>query len=214
MKTIISKTTLTFALLTAGAVQAAVTFPKVESYVSSEESFLRDLTTTAALETEGENPQSEDGGSDTQDGASCETPEEMLAIIQNERDLLEQSRAKQQEKAAEIELAREQLANERQKLEELKTDVTNLLQRVEDAQSDDLDRLINIYAEMDPDDAAALLSDADFELSGMVLGYMQEGTAAPILAQMNPVRAQAITKVILERSKLPGDQDLMGLQID
>lgn len=213
MKFIISKTTLTLALMVAGGVHAAATFPRVETYISSEKPFLGTDTSTAALETEGG---SDDGTNENsaEEDAVCETPEEMLTIIQNERDLLEKSRTKQQDKAAEIELAREQLANERRKLETLKTDVTDLLERVEESQSDDLDRLINIYSEMDSDQAANLLSDADFELAGMVLGHMDEGTAAPILAQMKPVRAQAITKVILERSKLPGDQDLMGLQID
>jgi flagellar motility protein MotE (MotC chaperone) len=40
---------------------------------------------------------------------------------------------------------------------------------------------------------------------------MKESKAAPILANMSIVRAQAISKIIYERSKLPGDQDLNGI---
>ena len=37
--------------------------------------------------------------------------------------------------------------------------------------------------------------------------------AAPILAQLNRVRARAISRIILERSKLPGDQRLQNLKL-
>jgi hypothetical protein len=46
----------------------------------------------------------------------------------------------------------------------------------------------------------------------MVLGTMPERDAAPILANLDIVRAQAISRIILERSKLPGDQRLDNLK--
>jgi flagellar motility protein MotE (MotC chaperone) len=67
---------------------------------------------------------------------------------------------------------------------------------------------------MKPKDAANIMNDLDIEVSVMVLGTMSERNAAPILAGLNPVRARAISKIILERSKLPGDQRLNNLKLD
>ena len=66
---------------------------------------------------------------------------------------------------------------------------------------------------MKPKEAAAIMNDLDIEVSVMVLGSMNERTAAPILANLTPIRARAISKIILERSKLPGDQRLDNLKL-
>jgi flagellar motility protein MotE (MotC chaperone) len=47
----------------------------------------------------------------------------------------------------------------------------------------------------------------------MILGTMKPRTAAPILAKIPPVRARAVSKIILERSQLPADQDLTGIKL-
>jgi flagellar motility protein MotE (MotC chaperone) len=65
---------------------------------------------------------------------------------------------------------------------------------------------------MKPKEAAAIMNDLDIEVTVMVLGTMPERDAAPILANLDIVRAQAISRIILERSKLPGDQRLDNLK--
>jgi flagellar motility protein MotE (MotC chaperone) len=58
------------------------------------------------------------------------------------------------------------------------------------------------------------MDDMDIETTIMVLGTMKPRIAAPILAKMSPVRARAVSKIILERSQLPGDQDLTGIRLN
>ena len=81
------------------------------------------------------------------------------------------------------------------------------------AQTDDLNRLIDLYTNMKPTDAARIMDDLDIETTIMILGTMKPRTAAPILAKIPAVRARAVSKIILERSQLPGDQNLTGIKL-
>ena len=85
--------------------------------------------------------------------------------------------------------------------------------RIEANKTDDLNRLIDFYKNMKPADAARIMDDLDIETTVMVLGTMNPRSAAPILAKVSPVRARAVSKIILERSQLPGDQDLVGIKL-
>jgi flagellar motility protein MotE (MotC chaperone) len=145
---------------------------------------------------------------------ACQMPEEMLQVIQTEREFLEQQREELAQRQAEVDLASEKLKLEQGRLDELKAALEGLLAKAEAAQTDDVRRLVALYSNMKPKDAANIMNDLDIEVSVMVLGTMSERTAAPILAGLNPVRARAISKIILERSKLPGDQRLNNLKLD
>ena len=143
----------------------------------------------------------------------CETPEDMLQALREERDLLDAQKEKLSERQSEIELASEKLDIDQTRLADLKTELDEMLNRVRKSQSDDLDRLVALYSAMKPKEAASIMDDLDIEVSVMVLGTMPERDAAPILARLNPVRARAISRIILERSKLPGDQRLDNLKL-
>lgn len=143
----------------------------------------------------------------------CEKPEELLLAINNERDLLNVQKSSLDERRASVSLAEEKLKQETTRLSNLKKDLEGLLMRVEQAKSDDLKRLVSIYSGMKPKEAAAIMNTLDMEVTVMVLGQMKERDAAPIFAKLNIVRSQAISKIILERSKLPGDQKLIGIAL-
>lgn len=146
-------------------------------------------------------------------GPVCETPEEMLQALSEERDLLDVQKERIANRDSEVELATEKLRIEEERLTELKTEVEALLAAAKKAQSDDLDRLVALYSAMKPKEAAAIMDDLDIETTVMVMATMPERDAAPILAQLSRVRARAISRIILERSKLPGDQRLDGLKL-
>ena len=145
---------------------------------------------------------------------ACLMPEEMLQVIQTERAFLDEQREEMAQRQAEIDLASEKLKLEQARLDELKGALEGLLAKAEAAQTDDVRRLVALYSNMKPKDASNIMNDLDIEVSVLVLGTMSERTAAPILAGLNPVRARAISKIILERSKLPGDQRLNNLQLE
>ena len=143
----------------------------------------------------------------------CEAPEAMAAAIADERKLLDEQKSRLSERATEIELAREGMELERASLAQLKSDVESLLERVDKAYTDDLKRLVSLYRNMKPQVAAGIMDEMDIEVSVMVLGAMPERDAAQIMAALSLVRARAISKIILERSKLPADQDLTGIKL-
>ena len=143
----------------------------------------------------------------------CEgTPEAMLRSIKQERDLLADQKEALARRAAEVDLAAETVQIERARLGELQGEVESLLAKVEQAHTADVDRLVALYQNMKPKDAAGIMNDMDIEVTVMVLGTMAERDAAPIMAALNPVRARAVSQIILERSKLPGDQRLDNIK--
>lgn len=140
-------------------------------------------------------------------------PEELLASIRAERELLVAQKERNAQVEAELELGRETLEVEQQRLADLKVELEGLLEKVRAAHTSDVDRLVALYRNMKPKDAATIMDDLDIEVSVMVLGTMNERDAAPIMAALNPVRARAISQIILERSKLPGDQRLDDIRL-
>ncbi|EAQ02168.1 hypothetical protein OB2597_21126 [Pseudooceanicola batsensis HTCC2597] len=171
------------------------------------------LTPAIAATAKEEEPAEETEPAETDLPQACAMPEEMLQIIAREREFLEEQKVQIARREAEVALAAEKLQLEQGRLDELKTALDTLFAKVEAAQTDDVRRLVALYSNMKPKDAAAIMNDLDIEVSVMVLGTMPERTAAPILAGLNPVRARAISKIILERSKLPGDQRLNNLRL-
>jgi flagellar motility protein MotE (MotC chaperone) len=67
---------------------------------------------------------------------------------------------------------------------------------------------------MKPVDAAAMLNSVDLQVAVMVLATMKARNAAQIMAKMTPDRVQAVSKIILERSKLPGDQNQVVVTVN
>jgi flagellar motility protein MotE (MotC chaperone) len=144
---------------------------------------------------------------------SCAAPEEVLSAIATERGLLDEQRAALDARASEIALAEETLAVEMARLGELRGELEGLMTKIDEAHQADVARLVALYVNMKPRDAATIMNDLDIEVAVTVLGAMPERDAAPVLAAMNVVRAQAISMIILERSKLPGDQRLNGIRL-
>ena len=143
----------------------------------------------------------------------CETSEALLQVVEDERRNLKIRKREVQEEITKLELAKARIQLELDNLQSVRDEVAGLLKRSEALFTDDVQRLINLYKNMKPKEAAALMNNMDTELAVLVLGKMPERNAAPILAKMSPVVAQAISKIILERSKLPGDQRLNSIKL-
>ncbi len=149
-----------------------------------------------------------------QTSKTCDAPEEIMRTLAQERAQIEEQRQSLDTKLAEVALAREKLGIEKAALMSLQDELEALLGKVEAAQTDDLNRLISFYQNMKPADAARIMDDMDIETTIMILGTMKPRVAAPILAKMSPVRTRAVSKIILERSQLPGDQNLNGIRLN
>ncbi|MEI4472005.1 MotE family protein [Frigidibacter sp. MR17.24] len=138
--------------------------------------------------------------------AGCDAPAELLAAIDRERVLLDKQKAEIATRAAETDLAHESIKTETAQLEELRATVQALLDRASAQRIEDLDKLVALYKGMKPNDAATIMNELDLEVSVLTLAEMDERSAARIMAKMKPDRVRAISKIIMERSKMPGDQ--------
>lgn len=131
---------------------------------------------------------------------------EMLAAIAVERDALAAREAALDERSAEIELARAAVSKQNEELTKLREDVARLLELAKGGEQADVSRLVKIYEAMKPTEAATILQEADLELAVLIIAAMAERNAGPIMAAMAPDRASAVSRILLERSRLPGDQ--------
>jgi flagellar motility protein MotE (MotC chaperone) len=203
-------------VLTAFA-KAAISFPILPT--PADTGFTPDLVIRAKVDESGAAPAEEDAPPPLIEGlrdgpGACLVPEEVLQSLSEERDLVENQQRALDARESEVELAREKLDIEKAALLDLKSSIEALLKQVEAQQTDDLRRLIAFYQNMKPADAATIMNELDIEVVILVMGTMKPRVAAPIMAKMSPVRARAVSKIILERSKLPGDQDLNGIRLN
>lgn len=139
---------------------------------------------------------------------------ELLADIAAEHEALAARKAALDERAAELELARATLLQQNRELTRLRQDVAALLDEAKGGEEADVTRLVRIYEAMKPTEAATILQGSDLELAVLVMTAMAERNAGPIMAAMAPEHANAISRVILERSRLPGDQQPVIVQLN
>lgn len=139
---------------------------------------------------------------------------EVVAAIAAEREALGRRADALNLREAEIAFATAALSEQERQLTQLKAEIERLLNLAENNHNQDVARLVKLYRAMKPVEAAKILSDADLEVTVLVLAAMAERDAGPIMAKMDQVRAQAVSKIILERSRLPGDQRLINIKIN
>ncbi|GGC10084.1 hypothetical protein GCM10011363_28440 [Marivita lacus] len=139
---------------------------------------------------------------------------ELLVAIATEHDALAARAAELDLREAEIELARSAVLAQNRQLDTLREELSHLLEQAQDKNGADVTRLVNIYGAMKPAEAAAIMQQADLELAVLVISAMSERNSGPIMAEMAPNRANAISRVILERSRLPGDRMPVIVQLD
>lgn len=199
--------------------KAAVTVPDMSFLSTILDSPPDQLILAAGEEEKKDMPEPEEDAPELVSGLEKEpqmdvVPEELLQSMKRERELLEQQKLELEKERAKVALAREALSIEKGSLMDLRDEIGGLLDRVDAAKTDDLDRLVSFYTGMKPAEAALIMDDMDIETTIMIMGTMKPRSAAPILAKMAPVRARAISKIILERSQLPADQDLVGIRLN
>ena len=113
------------------------------------------------------------------------------------------------EERALLESQREKLADSEARRDEIETQ----LDVIQKANGQDMTKLVELYRNMKPQVAAEIMDEMDIETAVQMIGAMQERDAAQIMASLSLVRARAITKIIMERSKLPADRNLAGLKL-
>lgn len=150
----------------------------------------------------------------TQPAALHDAYPELLTALAAEQDSLKNRSVLVEAREAELELTKAAISEQIEHLETLEGRIKELVGTAEANQNEDITRLVRMYAAMKPAQAGAIMDEMDIEVTVMVLAAMQESMSGPILANMRPVRAQAVSKIIFERSRLPGNQNLVNVKLD
>lgn len=88
-------------------------------------------------------------------------------------------------------------------LKRLKATVEALLKRHDKEQEKKLKSVVKIYESMKPKEAARIFQQLDMDVLLDVVERMREAKAAPIIAKMDPNKAQKVTLALAERRALP-----------
>lgn len=143
----------------------------------------------------------------------CETSVVIAAAITEERSLLDAQREAMADREAGLALAEQSLKVAQDRLARTRDELEVQLTLIEKANAQDMTKLVELYSNMKPQVAAGIMDEIDMETAVQVITAMSERDAAQIMGAFSLVRARAITRIILERSKLPADRNLEGLRL-
>lgn len=132
---------------------------------------------------------------------------EVLQQLSKRREELDKREAALDEREQLLKAARTRLEKDIGRLQGLKKEIEGLLVKYDGQQDKQLKRLVNIYSNMDADDAARIFEDLDMKVLLKVIDRMNERRTAPILAEMQAGKAQALTLELAKRKDLPVPQD-------
>lgn len=131
---------------------------------------------------------------------------DLLQALRSRRALLDQREKELNDRESFIQAAEKRLDDKVASLEGMKSDMEKLLgQRNEQqetrAKEEDarLRSLVRIYEAMKPKEAAQILQRLDMDVLLGVVERMKDAKVAPILANMDPERAQTITALLADR---------------
>lgn len=106
-------------------------------------------------------------------------------------------------RAALLQAAERNLDQKYKELNDLRTEVKELLQQQSDEEDARIASLVKIYEGMKAKDAARIFDTLDMDVLLQVIGKMSERKSAPIIAAMNPERARSVTIMLAEQKALP-----------
>ena len=89
-------------------------------------------------------------------------------------------------------------------LQELEKALSDLVAEVDEQEQQQVMQMVNIYGAMKPKDAARIFNDLDMPILLTIVESMRENKVAPILAEMDAMKATSVTEALSTRTKLPG----------
>lgn len=88
-------------------------------------------------------------------------------------------------------------------LTSLRTEIEGLLKQQSEEEKARIASLVLVYENMKAKDAARVFDSLDMDVLIEVMSAMSERKIAPIMAEMNPERARAVTVLLSQKDKLP-----------
>jgi flagellar motility protein MotE (MotC chaperone) len=169
------------------------------------------MAATTTGETPPAAPATPAAGQPTPATAAAE-PFDPLTLTRPELEVLQQLAKRRDELAARertlkdreqlLQATEQRLAAQVKQFQELKAELEGLTAQQKNGADGNLRRLVAIYEAMKPDEAARIFDTMESSVLLEVAGRMAERRLAPVLAQMTPARAQALTIAMANQSPL------------
>ena len=142
-----------------------------------------------------------------------ESEVEMLQKLAERRQALERRSREIEMREGLLEAAEKRIESKISELKTLQSTIEGLIVKYDEQEETNLKSLVKIYESMKPKDAARIFEQLEMTILLEVVDRMSERKVAPVLAKMDPVKAQALTTEIALRRHFPkGDDELGGLQ--
>lgn len=126
-------------------------------------------------------------------------PVELMADLRAQRAALAAREETVADREAEATAVEFRVQAEVAKLDRVRKNVEDLLDRLDAAERTDLERMVTLYQAMKPKDAAAILADMDVLMITRVVERLPERRAAPILSRLPIETARAVMTTLSDR---------------
>jgi flagellar motility protein MotE (MotC chaperone) len=128
---------------------------------------------------------------------------ELLQSLAKRRDELNGREQGLEEREAMIAATEKRIDDKLAELKQVQFTIEDLVKQHDADQEAQLKSLVKIYENMKPKDAAQIFEDLEMDVLLDVVEGMKERKVAPILALMNPTKAQEVTLELSQRRALP-----------
>jgi flagellar motility protein MotE (MotC chaperone) len=146
-------------------------------------------------------------GSVQADGERTFSPGELDALedLSKRREEIDRRETELAQREAILQAAERRIQQQVDELKGLQTAVQSAIAKYDDQEQARRQSLVRMFQNMKPTEAARIFEQMELPILLELIEAMNERRAAPIMAQMNPIRAQQITAE-LARRRQPGNQ--------
>lgn len=132
-----------------------------------------------------------------------QTELDVLQKLQERRGALDGRERDLERREALLKAAEDQIERKISEMKTLQNQIEGLLRQYNDQEDSKMRSLVKIYENMKPKDAAKIFEQLDMGIMLEVVERMKEQKVAPILAEMNPVKARELTSELAQRRQMP-----------
>lgn len=123
-----------------------------------------------------------------------------IAILQElaeRREALDARSKEIDKRALQLKVAEDEIDKKIAQLKKYEERLTELTNKYNKKEKENIDALVKLYTAMKPKDAARIFNTLDLEITVAILKGMKPSTTSTIISQMNSERAQEITAVLI-----------------
>jgi flagellar motility protein MotE (MotC chaperone) len=144
-------------------------------------------------------PPGGDGSFDPRDLSQSEV--RLLQALSERRKELDVREGSLNQREALLKAAEQQLVDKQADFVAMRAEVKGLLGQLDEQEKKRINNLVKLYETMKPKDAAKILNDLELSVLLGVVERMNVRRLAPVLADMDPEKARAITRALATREK-------------